>query len=307
MSQWSKLWCLCGVLLPGYQCHQFLWRANCYFGKQHYRKQRPPVTSGDFNIHPDKQDTPDTIFFLDFLDLFGLINHVKQPIHTSSHILDLVISQPEFCQTVRTVELGHYLSDHCFTHVSLLVGRPIPARKNIKYRKFKSIDHNAFNLHLSEAFKNQPGPHMDRVLQYNRELRKVLQKHAPENSKFIRDTHQQPWFSDEIKGEIVLRRKMERIWIREKTPQAWKDFYTQCRQVANIIKEAQWNQYKQIIKEHKYDYKTIFNIANGILFRKQESALPPTVSISVLAENFSEFFQTKIDNITENFKINPQI
>ena len=222
--------------------------------------------------------------------------------HTSRHILDLVISQPEFCQTVRTVELGHYLSDHCFTRVSLLVDRPIPARKNIKYGKVKSIDHNTFNLHLSEAFKNQPESHIDRVLQYNRELRKVLQKHAPEKSKFIRHTHQQLWFSDEIKGEIVLRRKMERIWIREKTPQAWKDFYTQCRQVANIIKEAQHNHYKHIIKEHKYDYKTIFNIANGILFRKQESTLPPTESVSVLAENFSEFFQTKIDNITEKLQ-----
>ena len=248
---------------------------------------------GDFNIHLDRQDAPNTILFQDFLDLFRLINHVKQLMHTLCHILNLVISQPEFCQTVRTVELGHYLSDHCFTHVSLLVDRPIPARKNIKYRKIKSINHNAFNLHLSEAFKNQPEPHMDRVLQYNIELRKVLQKHAPEKSEFIRDTHQQPWFSDEIKGEIVLRRKMERIWIREKTPQAWKHFYTQCRQVANIIKEAQYNHYKQIIKEHKYDYKTIFNITNGILFRKQESALPPTGSISVLAENFSEFFKPR--------------
>ena len=116
---------------------------------------------GDFNIHLDKQDVTDTIFFQDFLDLFRLINHIKQPMHTSSHILDLVISQPEFCQTVRTVELGHYLSDHCFTHVSLLVDRLIPARKNIKYQKIKSIDHNAFNLYLSEAFKNQPEPHMD--------------------------------------------------------------------------------------------------------------------------------------------------
>ena len=36
-----------------------------------------------------------------------------------------------------------------------------------------------------------------------------------------------------------------------------------------------------------------------MLFRKQESALPLTRPISVLAEDFSEFFQTKIDNIIE--------
>ena len=91
------------------------------------------ILLGYFNIHLDKQDKPKTILVQDFLDSFGLINHVKQPMHTSSHILDLVISQPEFYQTVRTVELGHYLSNHCFTHVSLLVDRLIPARKNIKY------------------------------------------------------------------------------------------------------------------------------------------------------------------------------
>ena len=144
---------------------------------------------GDFNIHLDKQDAPDTIFFEDFLYTFGLTYHAKQPTHTSSYIIDLVISQPEFCQTVRTVELGHYLSDYCFTLMPILLDRPIPARKNIKYQKIKSIDHNAFNLHLSEAFNNQPEPHMDRVLQYNRELRKEFPKHAPKKSKFIRDTH----------------------------------------------------------------------------------------------------------------------
>ena len=72
--------------------------------------------------------------------------------------------------------------------------------------------------------------------------------------------------------------------------------------MANIIKEAQCNHYKQIIKEHKHGYKAIFSIANGLLFRKQESALPLTRPISVLAEDFSEFFQTKIDNIIEKLQ-----
>ena len=48
--------------------------------------------------------------------------------------------------------------------------------------------------------------------------------------------------------------------------------------------------------------KLIFNIANGLLFRKQESVLPLTRPILVLAEDFSEFFQTKIDNIMEKLR-----
>ena len=42
---------------------------------------------GYFNIHLDKQDLADTIIFQDFWTL-GLINHVNQSTHTSSHILD---------------------------------------------------------------------------------------------------------------------------------------------------------------------------------------------------------------------------
>ena len=256
---------------------------------------------GDFNIHLDKQDLPDTIIFQDFMDSFGLMNHIIQPTHTSKHMLDLVISQPELSQIVRIVELSHFLSDHCFTHVSLFVDRPIPSIKHIKYWKLKSIDQNKLNQDLAEAFNTEPESHMDRVLQYNTELRNVMEKHAPEKSKYIRNTHQEPWFNDNIKSEIVLRRE-DRIWRRNQTLQTWDDFYTQCRQVANSIKEAQCNHYKQIIKEHKHDYKTIFNIANGLLFRKQESVLPPIRPISVLAEDFSEFFQTKIDNIMEKLK-----
>ena len=89
---------------------------------------------GDFNIHlNNNQDVLDTITFQDFMDSLGLINHTKQPTHTSNHILDLVISQPEFNPIVKAVKLCHFLSDHCFTHVSLLADRPILLRKHIKY------------------------------------------------------------------------------------------------------------------------------------------------------------------------------
>ena len=39
------------------------------------------------------------------MDSFRLINHSKQPTHTSNHILDLVISQPEFSPIVKAVKL----------------------------------------------------------------------------------------------------------------------------------------------------------------------------------------------------------
>ena len=204
---------------------------------------------GDFNIHLDNQDIPDAITFQDFMDSFGLINHTKQSTHTSSHILDLVISQPEFSPIVKAVELGHFLSDHCFTHMSLLIDRPIPPRKHIKYWKLKSFDQSQFSLDLFEAFNIDPKSHVDWVEQYNTELRNVLDKHTPEKSKYIRNTHQQPCFNEHIKSVVVFKGKKERIWKIEQTPYAWNAFYQQHQHVVNIIKEVQCNHFEQIIQE----------------------------------------------------------
>ena len=192
------------------------------------KMKRHLLPLGDFNIHLDNQDLPDTITFQDFMDSFGLINHTKQSTHTSSHILDLVISHPEFNPIVKSVELGHFLSDHCLTHAYLFVDRCIPLEKHIKYCKLKSIDQSKFSSDLSEAFNIELKSHVVGVNQYNTKLRNVLEKHAPEKSKYIGNTHQQPWFNDNIKSEIVLRRKKERIWKSVQTPQAWNDFYQQC-------------------------------------------------------------------------------
>ena len=50
----------------------------------------------------------------------------------------------------------------------------------------------------------------------------------------------------------------------------------------------------RLYKNIKHNYKTIFSIANGLLFRKQESLLPPISPISKLAEGFSKFFFFKL-------------
>ena len=64
-----------------------------------------------------------------------------------------------------------------------------------------------------------------------------------------------------------------------------------------MIKTAQRNYFKTKIEENKKDYKAIYNITNNLLFRKQDSPLPNITPLSVLAENFSEFFEGKIDRI----------
>ena len=152
--------------------------------------------------------------------------------------------------------------------------------------------------------ENQPEQWDDQVKQYNTKLCVVLDKHAPITEKKIRDSHLQPWFNDRIKSEIVLRRKKERIWLKDQSEYSLNAFYVQCRHVANIIKTAQCNYHKEIIYENCNNYKAIFNIANSLLFRKSDSPIPDMKPLSTLAEGFNEFFYIKIAKIMDKFKIN---
>ena len=251
---------------------------------------------GDFNIHLDEENNPDTITFNGFLESFGLINYMAFFTHTAKHILDLVISNE--LTMVWSVLPRHHLSDHSFVHVILEMERPIPPCRLVRYRKYKNLDKNKFRQDLIDGFMDKSPCTMDEMVhQYNNVIITALDKQVPVKTKLVRDTHHQPWFNEEIKTEIILWHKKEREWIQEQSEYSWRAFYNQHRYVSNMIKTAQQNYFKVMIEETKKDYKAIFNIANSLLFGKQDSPLPEICPLSVLAEDFSEFFEGKIDKI----------
>ena len=255
------------------------------------------LLTGNFNIHMDNLQNPDTIIFSDFLESFGLINFVGFPTHQSHHMLDLFITHQS--SIIKSVPQGEFFSDHCFIYALLHLDCPTPKPKTVSYRKLKGINTTKFNKDIMDAFLfwDQPSSLSDHVQSYNTILLDALDKHAPEKTKCIRDTHHQPWFNDQIKAEIILHHKKVRIWQSEQMEYAWRAFYNQRRFVANIIKTAQMSYYKNIISENKHDFKAIYKIVNSLLFRKQEAKLPWITPPAKLVENFSEFFDGKIEKI----------
>ena len=64
------------------------------------------------------------------------------------------------------------------------------------------------------------------------------------------------------------------------------------------------NYYKNIIAENRTNFKAIYKIVNGLLHRKQGSPLPPITPLSKLAEEFCEFFDSKIAKIMNHLQSN---
>ncbi len=51
------------------------------------------IICGDFNIHVNKPDDPNTMKFMDILSQFNLVQHINEPTHKLGNTLDLIITR----------------------------------------------------------------------------------------------------------------------------------------------------------------------------------------------------------------------
>ena len=267
---------------------------------------------GDFNIHTDNHQDTDTINFLDTINGFNLQNLVTFPTHVKQHHLDLILDGPNN-PLVHNIEPGMFLSDHCFIHSQLTIVKKPLKTELVTYRKIKAIDLEAFKQDLELALSNQHQGNIDEAVNfYNNKVKYVLDTHAPEKTKVVKRSHNQPWFNDSIKQEIILRRCEERIFRSNPCPYTLNAFYQQRRFVNNIIKTAKRNFYINQLAEHRSDTKKIFEIANKMLYRNEPLPLPPTDNTLKLVNHFNSFFIQKIDKImsglipTESHPVDPK-
>ena len=93
------------------------------------------IMLGDFNIHMDKPEHPDTVIFNDFLKSFDLINLTTFPTHIYKHTLDLVITSSH--RLIKSIGQGHFLSDHSFVDVTLHVSRTEPLKIQLSFVNLK--------------------------------------------------------------------------------------------------------------------------------------------------------------------------
>ena len=110
-----------------------------------------PVIAGDFNIHVDVPQNPDSVKLLDLLQSVGLQQHITEPTQIQGHTLDLVIT-PSSDDILNKVPLvDRFISDHASVCRTLLPDRPYVTTKKVAYRKLKSVDLESLSRDLSDS------------------------------------------------------------------------------------------------------------------------------------------------------------
>ena len=107
-----------------------------------------------------------------------------------------------------------------------------------------------------------------------------------------------PWYNNEIASQKTLRRKLERRWRRTKLDIDRQAYTNQCVRVQDLIINSKMKFYSKLISEAGDDQKSLFSSVSCLLYRKPEVLYPVCSSDSILANNFADYFETKIHNIT---------
>ena len=91
--------------------------------------------------------------------------------------------------------------------------------------------------------------------QYDSELSKVVDVHAPLKTRFVTSRPSAPWYSEEIAAEKRKRRKLERRWRKSGTEADKLQYSDQCSRVRKLLKSSKMSYYASLINENKSDSK----------------------------------------------------
>jgi hypothetical protein len=210
---------------------------------------------GDFNIWIEDAECKDAEQLLQLMNSFGLIQNIQDPTHRSGHTLDHVYSNPYQIETQQTVlnDKHGLTTDHLPIIVQIPAGNVEDRSKTIYCRKLKDIDLSSFRQDLTDAIKdiNTDQEFSQYSRQYDEHARGVVEKHAPLVS-WTRKTGYPAWMDIEYRKNRTLRRKYERIWKRNQTPENMQKYIQQKAVCTEMAVTKQSTHYTKLVKKCGY-------------------------------------------------------
>lgn len=257
------------------------------------------LITGDFNIHVDNPDNVDARHLLELLDSMALIQHVASPTHVSGHTLDLIITR-NFSKLITNKPItDRFISDHCAVLCDLNTPKPPTLQENISYRKLKHIDLKSFqdDISTSDLLLKTPEQLEDLVSCYNTTLSSILDKHAPLITKKRTIRAKAPWFNNDIKRAKCERRKAERKWRSSRSDNDYVDFKVKKNHVIFLMNKARSEFYTAFINKNSDNQRKLFQATTRLLKPTTTMPLPQCDDDKILANNFGNYFISKIAKI----------
>ena len=258
----------------------------------------PLLILGDVNVHLDESD-PWTAKFMHLLTANGLVQHVKTATHVRGHLLDVVITRDDSLVNSLTVD-PPALSDH-----SLILGLlsstavvGIDEERRVFRRRWRQFNLEAFTSDLqcsvSTILQSAPTAVDEWFAVYDRLMRSLLDKHAPQ--VFIRSIRRQcaPWFDEECRAAKVGRRKAEKRYRIRGSVDNLAEWRRQSQAVRSLFQSKYSAYWSETFVACRGDTRQMWSNVDRLL-RHNTS---PSSSLNV--EVFSDYFRSKVAKIRQS-------
>jgi hypothetical protein len=267
----------------------------------------PLIIMGDFNINL-KSPSSKAQKFLDLINMFSLSQHVTSPTHNLGGILDLVISSDDLVDCVNICDQSAAVSDHYLLSFPVKKfskpGAQVSPGSIVQCRDIARINYDQFKFDLTGSLSkitedptSEPNYMIDVI---NDVLISCLDKHAPLKSRRVTLRTINSRFNTELLKVKKKRRVCERK-LRKATGDNVHVMEIEYRRVTNeyLYELRLWRQSQslQIVEQAKCKPRALFNLFSISECRNNTKS-------DLKAEELSDFFVTKIDNIRASITLN---
>ena len=281
------------------------------FLSQHTTSTAELIIVGDLNIYFDAPNQCYTREMLQILEGFGLAQHVHEATHCHGHTLDVLITR-DTNRLSRTAEVkdigicddkGNLIKGHYSIIYHINCKKVRIKSKTVSYRNFKDINYQQFreDIHTSDTLNNVTGSVNELVDRYISGLSSLVDVHAPLITRTITQRPHAPWYSENLRAAKQLRRALERKWRKTNDDDDKARYREQCAMVAKQLYADKAEYYSVQIANCQNDSKMLHKITDSLIISHHQQRLPTDNSNEHLANTFADFFETKIDNIRNNF------
>ena len=259
------------------------------------------VVMGDFNIHVNCDDDPNAVIFSDTMKAIGLHQHVTGPTHRSGNTLDLIFTEELSKIKLKSCKSTVFVSDHTAVHCILDIQYDEPSKQEMTFRKLSSIN-------IEKFIEDIPIISLDiedlntLVSSLEMGLRSTLDLHAPELTKFITVRKKKPWYNEELRKIRCRVRRAEKLYRRHGTTLLWKLFDTIRTEYKQNIKKSKIQTYTRQVADCKGDTKKLYNLVYRLMGKEKSSPLPDHTDEESLANDFANYFMSKIEKIREELE-----
>ena len=248
----------------------------------------------------------DTMRFMDLLESAGLQQKVAGATHNRGHTLDLIIVRQEESLLCSPVEIYPVVSsDHSAIICSADLPRPCATKKVISHRDLRHMDMESWrdDIRNSTLHNAALGSCIDTNIltdQYNNVLRELIDKHAPIHTRSITLRPNAPWFNDSLRALKRQRRQLERKYVTTRLEVHRQIYKEQCHVYNSAINSVKSDYYKAQISGSTQSQ--LFHMIDGLFKVKAVPPLPSHESLHSLAEDFSNFFVSKIQKLKDDLR-----